>query len=329
MIGDAWQQLLEQKRPGGRGKPKLLFGPICTGDKVIANGLIDEYREVWSKMIGVEMEAGGTAGAAFQAANTPGFFMIRGASDLADGAKDSSDVMSWRAYACDVAAAYTVALLRSGPVPTSQRAEATANPRQAHRRQRALRRWVRHFCRGLAVSRNGVAGPPPLIHPDPGTAEGDAKAQPAPLLQNLRHERNRNFTGREDFLARMAEYFATADSTAGRLALWGLGGVGKTHIANEYAYRHQSSYRLIWWVRSEDLGTLFDDIAALAVTLELAGAGSPERSSIVEAVRNALEERREWLLIFDNAENLDNLSDILPRRGGHVLITSRTQTGGN
>ena len=95
VLGDEWQQLLAQKRPG-RGKPRQHFGPICTGDKVIANGLIDEYREVWSKLIGVEMEAGGTASAAFQAANSPGFFMIRGVSDLADGKKDSSDVAKWR-----------------------------------------------------------------------------------------------------------------------------------------------------------------------------------------------------------------------------------------
>ena len=128
MIGDEWQQLLEQKRSGSQGKPKQVFGPICTGDKVIANGLIDEYREVWSKLIGVEMEAGGTASAAFQAANSPGFFMIRGVSDLADRAKDSSDVMSWRAYACDVAASYAIALLRSGPVPASPRPETSANP---------------------------------------------------------------------------------------------------------------------------------------------------------------------------------------------------------
>jgi nucleoside phosphorylase/tetratricopeptide (TPR) repeat protein len=119
VIGDEWQQLLEQERPGGRGKPKQVFGPICTGDKVIANGPIEEYREVWSKLIGVEMEAGGTASAAFQAASTPGFLMICGVSDLADGAKDSAGVMNWREYACDVAATYAVALLRSGPMPQS------------------------------------------------------------------------------------------------------------------------------------------------------------------------------------------------------------------
>ena len=84
---------------------------------MIANGLCDDYRDVWAKLVGVEMEAGGTASAAFQAANNPGFFMVRGVSDLADAAKDSDAVDRWRAYACEVAAAYAIGLLRSGPIP--------------------------------------------------------------------------------------------------------------------------------------------------------------------------------------------------------------------
>ena len=105
-----------------------MFGPICTGDKVIANGLIDEYREVWSQLLGVEMEARGTASAAFQAANSPGFFMIRGVPDLADGGRRIRPTCSsWREYACDAAASYAVAAtLRSGPVPPSQRRPETS-----------------------------------------------------------------------------------------------------------------------------------------------------------------------------------------------------------
>ena len=114
--GDGWLQLVTGARPDA-GAPRRHIGPICTGDKVIANGLLDDYRDVWAKLVGVEMEAGGTASAAFQAANTPGFFMVRGVSDLADAAKDSEAVDRWRAYACEVAAAYAIGLLRSGPIP--------------------------------------------------------------------------------------------------------------------------------------------------------------------------------------------------------------------
>lgn len=94
------------------------FGPICTGNKVITDkSLADQFSEVWAKLIGCEMEAGGVANAAFKSVHRPGFFMIRGVSDLADGKKDSRHVKRWRPYACEIAAAFTIDFLKSGPVP--------------------------------------------------------------------------------------------------------------------------------------------------------------------------------------------------------------------
>ncbi len=104
--------------PTKEGKPQVHWGPIATGDKVIAAmQLLKQKEQIWDKLIGVEMEAGGVATAAFQAVSKPGFFMIRGVSDLADENKNTSQVLQWREYACDVAAAYTFSLLSNGPVP--------------------------------------------------------------------------------------------------------------------------------------------------------------------------------------------------------------------
>jgi formylglycine-generating enzyme required for sulfatase activity len=77
---------------------------------------MDELREKWDKLIGVEMEAGGVALAAFQTPFHPGFFMVRGVSDLADPNKSKSEVAGWREYACQAAAAYAIGILKSGPV---------------------------------------------------------------------------------------------------------------------------------------------------------------------------------------------------------------------
>jgi nucleoside phosphorylase len=115
-LSDDWLRLITAKRPR-RGKPGRRLGPIATGDKVIAAGdVLKGYRDDWPKLLGVEMEAGGVAKACFQAKPAPGFFMVRGVSDLADAAKDSAKVGKWRSYACDVAAAYAIGLLGSGPV---------------------------------------------------------------------------------------------------------------------------------------------------------------------------------------------------------------------
>lgn len=112
-----WKTLISIKRPG-TGTPKIHIGPIASGDKVVAFGdIMIKYKSVWPKLIGVEMEASGAATAVFQSPEKPGFFMIRGVSDLADENKNTKDVEKWRSYACEVAAAFTVSLLQSGPIP--------------------------------------------------------------------------------------------------------------------------------------------------------------------------------------------------------------------
>jgi nucleoside phosphorylase len=115
-MGESWQELLRIERPA-RSKPKRHTGPIASGDKVIAFGdILERHREAWPKLIGVEMEAAGVATAAFQSSEPPGFFMVRCVSDLADENKGSADVEKWRSYACDAAASFAIALLKSGPV---------------------------------------------------------------------------------------------------------------------------------------------------------------------------------------------------------------------
>lgn len=102
------------------GVPRRHIGPVSTGDKVLADGTtIERYRRDWPKLIGVEMEAGGVAASAFQAASKPGVLMVRGVSDLSNADKDSPSVADWREYACDVAAAFLRALLESGPIAFS------------------------------------------------------------------------------------------------------------------------------------------------------------------------------------------------------------------
>ena len=117
--GENWHRLIKKRRPQ-QGKSQCLIGPIATGDKVVATkDVLEHLRGVWPKLVGIEMEAGGLASAAFQSAQQPGFLMIRGVSDLADENKDDT----WRQYACHAAAAYAIALLQSGPVPLSRQEE--------------------------------------------------------------------------------------------------------------------------------------------------------------------------------------------------------------
>lgn len=123
---DHWQSGLRRPEPG---ESRRHIGPICTGDKVVADGSLDRLAEAWPKLIGVEMEAGGAASAAYQAVPAPGFLMVRGVSDLADAGKTAAHTNGWRAYACEVAAGFVAALLGSAPVPFDGSSPDTAGKR--------------------------------------------------------------------------------------------------------------------------------------------------------------------------------------------------------
>jgi Domain of unknown function (DUF4062)/Tetratricopeptide repeat len=138
--------------------------------------------------------------------------------------------------------------------------------------------------------------------------------------------RNADFTGRGTILDRLHDGL-TGDGTAVVLAraVYGLGGVGKTQVALEYAHRFKADYHLIWWINAEQ---------PLEITLalaELAGRlGVQFSDNAAEMAASALEQLRRdiagrWLLIFDNAEDPEDLAPFLPTGSGHILITSRNQ----
>ncbi|MFC8350766.1 FxSxx-COOH system tetratricopeptide repeat protein [Streptomyces sp. NPDC057280] len=133
--------------------------------------------------------------------------------------------------------------------------------------------------------------------------------------------RNAAFTGRDSMLVHTRETLA-ANSRVAVQALHGRGGVGKTQLAIEYAYRFAGEYELVWWITSEDPALIPGQLAALAVDTGAAPAGTPSADA-VSAVLAELRTRSRWLLIFDNAEDPAALAPFLPGGPGHVLITSR------
>ncbi|MEV0161059.1 FxSxx-COOH system tetratricopeptide repeat protein [Nonomuraea fuscirosea] len=129
------------------------------------------------------------------------------------------------------------------------------------------------------------------------------------------------FMGRDDTLADLYRGLRAGRPTSAVQVITGLGGLGKTQVAIEYAFRHSAAYDLVWWVRAEDPTTLRGDYAELASEL---GLPFEQYDQAIAALRQLLRRRKNWLLIFDNAEDPDELLALLPERHtGHVLITSR------
>ena len=139
--------------------------------------------------------------------------------------------------------------------------------------------------------------------------------------------RNAEFTGRGANLEQLRDKLV-GGGTAVVLAhaLYGLGGVGKTQVALEYAHRFKSDYDVIWWVPAERSDQIVLSLAALAERL-----GIMVGENVTEAARAVLDALRRgepyerWLLVFDNAEDPKELEPYLPGGAGHVLITSRYQ----
>ncbi|MFD3841490.1 TIR domain-containing protein [Streptomyces sp. NPDC058642] len=83
-----------------------------------------------------------------------------------------------------------------------------------------------------------------------------------PRVRNL-PARNAAFTGRDSLLVHLREALASGRRVAVQ-ALHGRGGVGKTQLAVEYAYRFAGEYELAWWIAAEDPVLIPDQLAALA-----------------------------------------------------------------
>jgi len=66
-------------------------------------------------------------------------------------------------------------------------------------------------------------------------------------------QRNKNFTGRLDILHRLRGGLASDVTAVVPTALQGFGGVGKTQVAIEYAWRYTSEYDLVWWISSDPI----------------------------------------------------------------------------
>ena len=185
----------------------------------------------------------------------------------------------------------------------------------------------------------------------------------------LPFRKNKDFTGRDRELAEIHEalHFSNTLLSAQKiLVLHGLGGIGKTQLAIQYAYIHQKDYTSVWWVNASTTQTLSEGFLGIAQRLlsyhaKKTTAGlNPDNSQIAkelglppgvvdqngkltnsrdntEIVVNAIiawfaaEDNNRWLLIIDNYDDLINvdINDFLPpSSSGSILITSRSRDTG-
>ena len=148
---------------------------------------------------------------------------------------------------------------------------------------------------------------------------------------NIPYLRNDYFTGREEILAQLHTRFKANNATAlsQRHAMSGLGGIGKTQIAVQYAYQHCDEYQAVLWARAESHEALTSSFVEIATLLDLPQKDEQDQTMTVQAVKRWLQENDGWLLILDNADDPPIVCEFLPTKfDGHILLTTRAQALG-
>src|SRR5579859_5405047 len=118
--------------------------------------------------------------------------------------------------------------------------------------------------------------------------------------------RNSHFTGRETELRALRDQLQAGGPAVIRQppsTLYGLGGVGKTQIATEYAHRFAEEYEVVWWVRSDQEDSIQSSLVALGTHLRLPDVSPGDRDRSLRLVIDALQAGdpySRWLLIFDD-----------------------------
>jgi len=147
---------------------------------------------------------------------------------------------------------------------------------------------------------------------------------PPEPLWNVPFPRKQFFTGREALLKRVHTQLRTAQAAALGQTISGLGGIGKTQLAVEYAYRHREEYQAVLWAHAETTESLTASYTEIARLLNLPQKDAQEQEGTVQAVKDWLSHQQNWLLILDNADEPDVLIPFLPPKvGGHLIVTTR------
>lgn len=142
------------------------------------------------------------------------------------------------------------------------------------------------------------------------------------------YRRNNVFTGRQTLLKSIRQMLCseTPKRHNHRVALFGLGGVGKTQIALEYVYSQKEYYDRIYWISAVNESTLFSGFQEIASKMRWVHPNARlAPKELVSVVLKKLSKQKKWLLVLDNLDEFEvvdaYLPDVAPDK--HTLVTTR------
>ena len=157
--------------------------------------------------------------------------------------------------------------------------------------------------------------------------QDDADQRPSTDNFVVPFEQNRRFTGRKNFLEILKQrlFDQAPQKYNHRIALYGMGGIGKTQTALEYVYTNRDSYERIYWITAVDQASLLSGYQKIAIKAGLKSLLNLKPVEIAEGVLSWLRQEQSWLLVIDNLDDINIAAGFLPQTGPHqhTLITTR------
>ncbi|GGP95325.1 tetratricopeptide (TPR) repeat protein [Actinomadura coerulea] len=167
---------------------------------------------------------------------------------------------------------------------------------------------------------------PSRTPPAPGEVLGDPRFPGrAPAYRRLPPSAGA-FVERGAELERMRDALLGSDRD-GIYMINGAAGTGKSRLALEYALRFSGDYDAIWWITAASAGSVRAALTAMHEAVEAPGGGRRPATAagdpVAQFVREEVNRAGTWLLIYDNVERAEDLTDLVPEttRGNHVVIT--------
>ena len=165
---------------------------------------------------------------------------------------------------------------------------------------------------------------PPVSRAERGPQHSIPHNLPFPSIGNL-------FKGRDGALMELREMLDGAAGHATAIVaaqlIHGLGGVGKSQLAVEFAWKHQDHYTAMLFVKADTADNLRAGLAGLCETLELPERNVADQDVRADAVLGWLADNPGWLLILDNVDDKPAAEAVQQfvtgLGGGDVLITGR------
>jgi hypothetical protein len=144
------------------------------------------------------------------------------------------------------------------------------------------------------------------------------------------YKRNLYFRGRENLIATLCTKLSQImpDSMNHQMMLYGLGGMGKTQLALEYVYSHRENYERIYWINVTSEAALFSGFQDIAKRTSCPSANVDDKpSETAKLVLDWLDGQESWLVVFDNLDDVDVITNYLPNPSPHrhILITTRNK----